>query len=262
MRLEVRTQTNDSMLWPIGRLVDGLSVRPRRVALAMELPQKSSRISSSCRRKLVAMGTLTPAHQPRAKTSRIGVRRERVTIDFRKHGPVLTTIAHSRHMSTAALARTVIGEWLKTQSVDAVPVGAAGVAPTASGPLQKDAPCAKLTLRMPPDRATKLARQAREAELSQGMYVAQLVDAKSDEPTAAPRQTVAALVRSNAELAALYGDLQALARTLKQVSSLKPADLDVFVAGLSKAVGQHLAFTAPQIAALPTSWRRPAREPD
>jgi len=39
-----------------------------------------------------------------------------------------------------------------------------------------------VTLRMPADRATQLARQARAAELSQGMYVAQLVDAQSEGP--------------------------------------------------------------------------------
>jgi hypothetical protein len=210
------------------------------------------------------MGNATFARQSRAHAPRSGSsRRERLTIDFRRHGPALAAIARSRRMSAAALARTVLGEWLDARAVDASPVGAMDTAPAASVPLHKDAPFAKVTLRMPADRAARLACAARAAELSQGMYVAQLLDAQPDAPLiAGPRETVAALVRSNAKLATWYGDLRALARALKQASSPELADLDVLLSGLTEEVGQHLAWTAPQIAALPASWRRPARRPD
>lgn len=56
------------------------------------------------------MGTASAADQPRANASRIGLRRERVSIDFRRHGPALAAIAQSRRMTTAALARSVLGE--------------------------------------------------------------------------------------------------------------------------------------------------------
>jgi hypothetical protein len=84
-------------------------------------------------------------------------------------------------MSTAALARSVLGEWLKAQAVDAALVGAVSLERNESVALGKDAPFAKVTLRMPADRAALLAREARAAELSQGIYVAQLLDAQSDE---------------------------------------------------------------------------------
>ncbi|MCX2682253.1 hypothetical protein OOZ15_20115, partial [Galbibacter sp. EGI 63066] len=167
------------------------------------------------------MGNATFVRQPRAHASRSSSRRERLTIDFRRHGPALSAIARSRRMSAAALARSVLGEWLDVQAVDAPSVAAMGTAPAASVPLHKEATFAKVTLRMPADRAAKLARAARAAELSQGMYVAQLLDTRSveDPLPASPRELVSSLVRSNAKLAALNSGLKALGRALEQSSS-------------------------------------------
>ncbi|MDC6166487.1 hypothetical protein [Paucibacter sp. XJ19-41] len=211
------------------------------------------------------MGTATFVRQPRAHAPRSGSgRRERLTIDFRRHGPALAAVARSRRMSAAALARTVLGEWLDAQAVDASAVGAMDTAPAASIQLHNAAPFAKVTLRMPADRAARLARAARAAELSQGMYVAQLLDARSEEDPlhASPRELVSSLVRSNAKLAALHSGLKALERALEESSSPELASLDVLVAGLIAEVGQHLALAAPQMAAVPASWRRPACKPE
>jgi hypothetical protein len=196
------------------------------------------------------MGTATFVRQPRAHASRSGSgRRERLTIDFRRHGPALAAIARSRRMSAAALARSVLGEWLDAQAVDAASVGAMDTAPVASVQLHEDAPFAKVTLRLPPDRAAVLARAARAAELSQGMYVAQLLDAPSEEGAlaASPRELVSALVRSNAELAALHSGLKALGRALEQFSSPELARLDVLVAGLIAEVGSTWPRPRPRL---------------
>ena len=211
------------------------------------------------------MGTATFVRQPRANASRgSSSRRERLTIDFRRHGPALAAVARSRRMSAAALARTVLGEWLDAQAVDASPGGAMGAAPAVSVALHRDAHFAKVTLRMPADRAAMLARAARAAELSQGMYVSQLLDAQASEDSldSSPRALVSSLVRSNAKLAALNSGLRALGRALERSSSPELAGLDVLVARLTAAVGQHLASTAPQMAAVPAPWRRPACKPD
>ena len=211
------------------------------------------------------MGNVTFVRQPRAHASRSGSsRRERLTIDFRRHAPALTAIARSRHMSAAALARTVLGEWLDGQAVDASPLGATDTAQAASTALHRDASLAKVTLRMPADRVAKLVRAARAAELSQGMYVAQLLDGQSEEEPldASPRKLVSSLVRSNAKLAALHSGLRALGRALERSSSPELAGLDVVVAGLTAEVRQHLASAAPQMAAVPASWRRPASNSD
>ncbi|MCX2865666.1 hypothetical protein OOZ63_27985 [Paucibacter sp. PLA-PC-4] len=52
-----------------------------------------------------------------------------------------------------------------------------------------------VTQRMPAARAVKLARAARAAELSQWMYVAQLLDAQSEEEPldASPKALVSSL---------------------------------------------------------------------
>ncbi|MGN6828594.1 hypothetical protein [Paucibacter sp. M5-1] len=209
------------------------------------------------------MRTATFVRQPRAHASRSGSsRRERLTIDFRRHGPALTAIARSRRVSAAALARSVLGEWLDSQSVDAF--GAMDTALAVSVAQHGDAPFAKVTLRMPADRAAKLARAARAAELSQGMYVAQLLDTRSVEDPlhASPRELVSSLVRSNAKLAALNSGLKTLGRALEQSSSPELAGLETLVARLTAEVGQYLASAAPQMAAMPTSWRRSVRKPD
>ncbi|MCU7370694.1 hypothetical protein PEC18_07325 [Paucibacter sp. O1-1] len=213
------------------------------------------------------MGTATFVRHPRVHAARGSARRERLTIDFRRHVPALAAIARSRRMSAAALARSVLGEWLDAQAVDASSVGAMdtmGTAPAASVQLHEDAPFAKVTLRMPAARAAMLARAARAAELSQGMYVSQLLDAQASEDSldSSPRALVSSLVRSNAKLAALNSGLKALGRALEQSSSPEFARLDALVAGLTADVGQYLASTAPQIAAVPASWRRPASKSD
>ncbi|MDC6170305.1 hypothetical protein [Paucibacter sp. XJ19-41] len=210
------------------------------------------------------MGIAAFVRQPRAHAPRSSSRRQRLTIDFRRHGPALTAIARSRRMSAAALARTVLGEWLEAQAVDASPADAMDTAQAASVPLHRDAPFAKVTLRMPAARAAMLARAARAAELSQGMYVSQLLDAQASEDSldSSPRALVSSLVRSNAKLASLNSGLKALGRALEQSSSPEFARLDALVAGLTAEVGQHLASAAPQIAAVPASWRRPASNSD
>jgi len=203
----------------------------------------------------------TLVHQPRAKASRDC--NSELHVNFRGYGPALTAIAQSRRVSKCALVRAAVGEWLKSHAVDVAPTDAKAAEQDESVSFQKDAPLVRTELYMPAYRATLLARQARAAALSRGMYVAQLLDTQSDDLLdASPRETLAAVVRSNAELAAIYGDLLALAHTLKHASSLKPADLDVLVEGLSKELGRHLAFTAPRIAALPATWRRAAKKPD
>ena len=209
------------------------------------------------------MGNVNFVHQRQACASRSSTRGNRMTIDFRRHGPALAAIAQSRRMTSAALARAVVCDWLEAHTVDASPTNAIDTALDGSVLLQKDAPFAKMTLRMPADRAAKLARQARAAELSQGMYVAQLLDEQSDAPLlVSPRETLAALVRSNAELAALYGDLRSLVRALKLVPYPELADIDVLAAGLVEDMSRHLDSTAAQLATLPASWRRVAGKGD
>ncbi|MBT9586223.1 hypothetical protein IV102_22975, partial [bacterium] len=115
--------------------------------------------------------------------------------------------------------RTALAEWLETHFAADAGRGAVDVlaAPVSS---QKENAVIKVTLRMPAGYAARLARAARAAELSQGLYVARLINAQPPAPVPPDqRENRAALVRSTATLAAMSGDLQALMRVLRQRSS-------------------------------------------
>lgn len=188
-------------------------------------------------------------------------RRARVSIDLRGYEPALNVIAQSRSTSVAALVRTALADWLKTRSVADTCSGAVGPA-LAAPPHQGAAAVVKLTLRMPAATATQLARQARAAELSQGTYVARLVDAFPVGPAPPDlRENRAALVRSTATMAALSGDLRALVRMLGQGSSPALMALKAPAGGVADAVDQHLVLAASLMAAL-TPTRRAGVQPE
>lgn len=186
------------------------------------------------------------------------MRRERVSIDLRGHCSALNAIARSRQMTVAALVRTVLAEWLEAHPVDDVGVCAVDVARTASVRSQNEDTVIKMTLRMSAGHAARLARSARAAELSQGIYVARLIDEQPPVPVAPDqRENRAVLARSTATVAAMSSDLQALMRILRQTSVPEPGARLATLAQLADALQQHLAAAAPLMAAL-TPSRRPA----
>jgi hypothetical protein len=190
-----------------------------------------------------------------------GTHRERVSIDLRGHGPALNAIAQSRRVTVAALVRTVLAEWLETRSVADTGRGSVDVlaAPVSS---QKESAVIKVTLRMPAGHAASLARAARAAELSQGLYVARLINAQPPAPVAPDqRENRAALVRSTAALAAMSSDLHALMRVLRQRSSPELAVCEAMVAQLSEAVLRQLSAASPLIAALAPYRRQVMGDP-
>lgn len=207
------------------------------------------------------MASVTLMSQLPDQASRSEMRRERVSIDLRGHGPALYAIARSRQMTVAALVRTVVAEWLEARPVADVGQGAVDGVLVASIPSRKEDATFKMTLRMPAGHAARLARAARVAELSQGIYVARLIDALPPVPMAPDqRENRAALLRSTATLAAVSSDLQAFLRVLRQASSAEQA-ARVDVAQLSDAVLKHLETTSPLIAALTPSRRLAAGDP-
>ncbi|MFN7197681.1 MAG: hypothetical protein ACK4MJ_11000 [Hylemonella sp.] len=184
------------------------------------------------------------------------VRRERLTIDLRGHGPLLNAIAHSLRMPVATLVRTALAEWLDARTV-------AGQAKAAdAGPLGSDDTTTKVTLRMAARHAAGLARAARAAELPQGFYLARLIDGRPPVPVPPDQaENRAALLRSTAALAAMSSDLHALMRAMRQASKTEQAAFSEAVAELAEAVQRHLAATAPLISALTPSRRQDAGDP-
>lgn len=201
-------------------------------------------------------GQCSPGGQKQA------VFRERVSIDLRGYGPTLHAIAEVQHTSVAALVRTVLAEWLQTRSV--IGTGIAVDAPVLAGPLSLHGPAVvtKVTLRMSVAQAAQLALQARAAELSQGTYVARLLEALAVPPVPRDlRENRATLVRSTATLAALSGDLRALARMPDRGASPTLMMLKAPAAGIAETINQHLVLAASFMAAL-TPCRRAGVQPN
>jgi len=132
--------------------------------------------------------------------------RDRVTVDLRGLGERLQTCAAARGISSAALVRQSLAPLLHDTPAegDASQVGAAPA---------RDVALVKVTLRLPAAHAVLLARQARAADVSQGAYVADLLDGVSRSPLAPDHaQAIATLARSTDRLAALSTDLNSFMR--------------------------------------------------
>ena len=200
------------------------------------------------------MASVTRISQLPDRASRSDIRRERVSIDLRGHCQTLNAIALSRQMAVAALVRTVLAEWLEARPVADAGMCAADVVRAAPVRSKEEDAVIKVTLRMPARHATRLARAARAAELSQGLYVARLIDAQPPVPAAPDqRENRAVLARSTSTVAAMSSDLQALMRILRQTSVPEPGARLATLAQLADALQQHLAAAAPLMAALTPS---------
>ena len=169
--------------------------------------------------------------------------RDRVTIDLRGIRPQLQAQAAKRQMTAAALVRRAV-----TAMLDAAPCDEGG-----SGPIDRASgtQVVKVTLRLPPAHAVLLASHARVADLSQGMYVARLIDGTPAQPRAPDHtRAVAALMASTDRIAALSADLNAFMRLLGRTprSELEPDRASI--RSLASDVRVHLAAAAALVAAL------------
>lgn len=169
--------------------------------------------------------------------------RDRVTIDLRGIRPQLQAQAAKRQMTAAALVRRAV-----TAMLDAAPYDKGG-----SGPIDSASgtQVVKVTLRLPPAHAVLLASRARVADLSQGMYVARLIDGTPAQPRAPDHtRAVAALMASTDRLAVLSADLNAFMRLLGRTprSELEPYRANI--RSLAGDVRVHLASAAALVAAL------------
>jgi C4-dicarboxylate transporter len=123
--------------------------------------------------------------------------RDRVTIDLRCLRERLQALATVRQMTAAALVRQTLmtlldedsGEGDTRRNVPAIPATAI------------DTPVVKVTLRLPASQARALARRARAADVSQGAYVAGLIDGAPPDPLPPDHApAVAALLGSTDQL--------------------------------------------------------------
>lgn len=202
------------------------------------------------------MAKLTWTRHAVDDAARSTTRPERVSIDLRGHRRALSVVAQSMQVPVATLASAILVEWLEAPSVGGLERAAGADA------ARSDDPITQVKVRMPTRHAAELARTARAAELSRGMYVARLMERLPPAPVAPDQsENRLALLRSTAELAAMSDDLQTFMRGMLQTSSPENIALEAVVAGLSTALNRHLAVAALLMASLTPSQRQLAGDP-
>lgn len=159
--------------------------------------------------------------------------RDRVTVDLRGAGPVIQQRAAAQGVTVAALVRRAVV--VLAESPEAEAAGPASVDRTEDGAL------VKVTLRLPSAHALLLASRSRRAEVSQGIYIASLLEGHAL-PAASPdrREAIAALSRSTDQLAMLGIDLNGFMRLLGRVPDDRLEPYRAGVRSLSTRVQQHL----------------------
>ena len=134
--------------------------------------------------------------------------RDRVTVDLRGAGSVVQARAMAQGLTVAAFVRRAV------MTIAEAPVDSTetrSIAP--SGAEQR---LIKVTLRLTADHALLLATRARSAEVSQGSYVAGLLDGQPPPRAASDRrEAIAALAKSTDQLAVMSTDLQTVLRLIR-----------------------------------------------
>lgn len=208
------------------------------------------------------MDRSTSIRQHHVPGARSGARRSRLSIDLRAHGAVLEALARSRRIPLAVLTRIALAEWLASRAA-AGEVPEVDAAPDSALVARQDECLAKVTLRLPAASAARLAREARAAEMSQGLYVAQLLEGLPPMPVPPDqKENRQALLRSTVTLAALCSDLQALERSLSKARWVDLTACKAVTDPLPDAVSRHLALASSVMKALSPSRPSCSRGPD
>jgi hypothetical protein len=168
-----------------------------------------------------------------------------VTVDMRGSKAALMARAQAQRVSVSVLVRAAVARDLE-QAVVAEPHRAAGQAAAAS-----TRACVKLSIRMTPEEAERLAAGAREASLSRGAYLAGLI---ADIPVltsgAGRTEHLATLVASGAELSTLSRNIHHLTTLLRQ-GEFRPARVyREMLDTLARDIRSHLVLASGVLADL------------
>ena len=164
--------------------------------------------------------------------------RERVTIVLRGLGDAVQSRAAAERITVAAIARRAIAVMLDAPESQAELCSAIAAAAPRVPP---DEVPVKVTVRMSATHAVTLATRAHSADVSQGAYVAGLLDNAPPPPQPTDhRAAIGSLLSSTDRLAALSADLNAFMRLLGRGN---PAALEhrASVRSLNKDVHSHVA---------------------
>jgi hypothetical protein len=109
----------------------------------------------------------------------------------------------------------------------------------------------KITVRLTPPIARKMTTQAREAGLSQGVYLSTLIAGAPAVLTGADhRRAVAALTASNDEIARMTTDINGLARLLRRGEVPPAGEVEATFEAMTSEIRAHLRHASRLIADL------------
>ncbi len=175
--------------------------------------------------------------------------RQRVTVDLRDAADRLHTFAAARHMTTAAVVRMAIRQTLDGQV-------AADSAVTHPVRTLIDRCAVKVTIRLTPEAAIALVTRAHAADISQGNYVAGLLEGSP--PSMRPSDhgdAVAALAKSTDTMAGLRVDLNAFTRMIRMAGANGLAGQGADLDAMSKRMLEHIAIASRLLNGLQPSAR-------
>src|SRR5580765_695874 len=173
--------------------------------------------------------------------------RERVTIDLRGIGPRLHAHAAARGRTTASVVRAAVVAMLDAEGTSEPEVGAEPAAARA----------VKVTVRLGAWHAVRLAHCARRAGVSQGTYLAGLLDGMPPSPRPIDHgAAVAALADSTHKVAAMSADIHGFLRLLRNAKAGEAEKYRATLMSLSKDMRLHLEVASRLMAGL-TSRQRP-----
>ncbi len=180
--------------------------------------------------------------------------RHRASVDLRGMEERLQAFATARRLTIAATVR---------RALDALLAGERG--PSDDAPMfadrADDGPLVKVTLRLPALHTRPLAWRARKADVSQGDYVAGLIEGTPRTPPMPDHvEVVAALNRSTSGLAALCLDLHAVTRLLRRHGVTNLGQHEARMSRLESVVVEHVRLASQLIAEVQAHRHRPARD--
>lgn len=179
--------------------------------------------------------------------------RERVTVDLRGIGPALHAQAAARGVSLAAVARAALVAMLDSPGSPPEP---------ANRPRSVDSRVVKITLRLGAVHASRLADRARAAEISQGAYVAALLNGMAASARPADHgDAVAALADSTQKVAAMSADIHAFIRMIRNVNSDEAKKYLAGLMSLSQDIRLHLQVASRLMARMTTRTRDASSPP-
>jgi hypothetical protein len=173
--------------------------------------------------------------------------RERVTIDLRGIGPRLHAHAAARGKTTASVIRAAVVAMLDAEGASDEP--SVGLEPV-------DTRAVKVTVRLRILHALRLAHCARRAGVSQGTYLAGLLDGVPPSPRPIDHgAAVAALADSTHKVAAMSADIHGFIRLMRNVKSDEAEKYRATLMSLSKEVRLHLEVASRLMAGLTSRQR-------